>query len=96
MASSPFSVRLDDGIKSRLDREAVRNDRSAGFIINKAVERYLDDADAFRVEMQALVAESEKGVFISEEAMMKWMASWDTDNELPPPEPDIFPTKQTS
>ena len=93
---SPFSVRLDDDIKARLDREAERNDRSAGFIINKAVERYLDDVEALHIEMEALVAESEKGVFISEDAMMKWMASWDTDNELPPPQPDIFPAKHAS
>lgn len=38
----------------------------------------------------AAIAEADKGVFISEEKMTAWIESWDTDSELPPPEPDIF------
>lgn len=38
--------------------------------------------------------EAEKGIFISEEATTRWVESWGTDNELPPPEPDIFPEQQ--
>ena len=90
MPSVPFSMRMDTEIKARLESEAMRKDRSAGYIVQKAVERYLEHMDLFREEM---VAEADKGVFISEEAMNKWMESWDTGNELPPPEPDIFPDK---
>ena len=37
-------------------------------------------------------AEADKGAFISQEAMMRWMDSWNDDGEpeLPMPEPDIF------
>jgi predicted transcriptional regulator len=93
MAASPFSVRLDDEIKARLESEAQRQDRSAGYIAQKAIEGYLNSKDSFRREMEALIAEADKGVFVSEEAMNRWMESWDTENELPPPEPDIFPDK---
>ena len=44
--------------------------------------------------MDAAIAEAEKGVFISEEAMHSWIESWDTDHELPPPKPDIFLKKK--
>jgi predicted transcriptional regulator len=94
MANSPFSVRFDESTKSRLEQEAKREDRSAGYVINKAVEHYLNKKDNFRKEMETLVAEANKGVFISEEAMDKWMESWDTNDALPPPEPDIFPQKR--
>ena len=41
--------------------------------------------------IKAALAEADKGVFVSAEAVHRWMESWDTDNELPIPEPDIFP-----
>ena len=41
--------------------------------------------------IKAAVAEADKGVFVSSEAVDRWMESWGTDNELPIPEPDIFP-----
>ena len=37
------------------------------------------------------VVEADEGVFISQEAMDSWVASWGTNAELPPPEPDIQP-----
>lgn len=93
MATVPFSIRLDENIKSRLEKEAEREDRSAGYLAQKAIESFLDDRDYFHREMDAAIAEADRGVFISGEAMHRWMASWDTENELPPPEPDIFPRK---
>ena len=91
MATVPFSIRLDEAMKARLEQEAEREDRSASYLAQKAIGDYLDYKDFFRREMEAAIAEADKGVFISGEAMHKWIASWDTENELPPPEPDIFP-----
>lgn len=34
--------------------------------------------------------EAEKGAFISQEAMEKWVDSLGSDKELPPPQPDVF------
>ena len=91
MPTTPFSIRLDDEVKAKLEREARLEDRSAGYIAQKAIESYLDCKAYFRQEMEAAIAEADKGVFISGEAMHRWIESWDTENELPPPEPDIFP-----
>jgi predicted transcriptional regulator len=93
MATVPFSVRLDATVKARLEAEAAREDRSAGYLVQQAVEEFLDGKEYFREQMLMAIAEADKGVFISEEAMNRWMESWDTDNELPPPDPDIFPDK---
>lgn len=91
MPTTPFSIRLDTAVKKRLEREAELEDRSAGYIAQKAIEDYLDSKEYFRQEMAAAIAEADKGVFISWEKISAWMESWDTENELPPPEPDIFP-----
>ena len=91
MATVPFSFRIEADTKAQLEKEAALVDRSAAYLIQKAVSGYLDGMQAFRHEMKAAIAEADKGVFISEEAMMAWMESWDTDHELPPPEPDVFP-----
>ncbi|CAN5563171.1 hypothetical protein BH10PSE7_BH10PSE7_30260 [soil metagenome] len=91
MPTTPFSIRLGAEIKARLEREAAREDRSAGYLVQKAVTEYLDNKDYFRREMEAAAAEADKGVFISMEKIGAWMDSWGTDQELPPPEPDIFP-----
>ena len=93
MATVPFSFRFDMEVKERLEKQAELEDRSAAYLIQKAVEEYLDAKDYFREEMMAAIAEADKGVFISGEAMDRWMESWGTENELPPPEPDIFPHK---
>ena len=96
MVTSPFSIRLDPGLKERLERQAKREDRSAGYVVQQALEEYLDAQDYFHEEMAKAAAELDKGVFISGEAMHAWMESWGTEAELPPPEPDIFPKKDVA
>jgi predicted transcriptional regulator len=91
MPSATFSMRMDAKTKSGLEAEAKRRDRSSAYIANEAIEAFLDKQAYKRECLEAAIAEADKGVFISEEAMDRWMESWGTENELPPPEPDIFP-----
>ncbi|CAN7687505.1 hypothetical protein [Rhizobium sp. LjRoot254] len=46
---------------------------------------------AMQGAIEAALAEADKGIFVSQEAVDRWMESWGTENELPMPEPDIFP-----
>lgn len=91
MAASPFSVRFDEELKARLEKQAELEKRSSGYIVQQAVENYLSAQERFYREIDAAVAEADKGIFISQAAMHSWMESWDTENELQPPEPDMFP-----
>lgn len=43
------------------------------------------------VAIDTALAEADKGIFVSQETVDRWMESWGTENELPMPEPDIFP-----
>lgn len=91
MPSATFSMRLDTKTKTALETEARRQDRSSAYIAKEAIESYLDKQAYKRESLAAAIAEADKGVFVSGEAVDRWMESWDTDTELPRPEPDIFP-----
>ena len=90
MPSARFTLRIEPGLKDWLEDEARRQDRSAGFLANKAIETLRQDTESKRRAIEAAMAEAEKGEFISEEAMTAWFLSLGTDNELPEPEPDVF------
>ena len=91
MSTTPFSLRLDAGMRTRLEAEAKRLDRPAAQVAARAIARWLDAQAALRAEIDAAAAEAEAGVFISSEAMHAWMETWDTPREAPPPAPDIRP-----
>ena len=90
MSTVPFTFRLDEEIKSRLEEEAEADDRSASYIAAKAIKQYLDARSFERLAMEEAVQEADKGVFISSNAMRNWIASWGSNDELPPPEADVF------
>lgn len=50
--------------------------------------------DDKRLQLQEMIREAKKeakkGVFISHEAVEKWVESLGTEHELPPPKPDAF------
>jgi predicted transcriptional regulator len=95
MTTTPFSIRLDAKLKSRLEKEAKRRDRTAGFIASRAIKLYFDELDRLSEELDDAFAEADKGVFVSGEAVDAWVKSWGTENELPKPEPDIFPAPKS-
>lgn len=95
MATVPFSMRLDEDVKTRLEKQAAREERSAGYLAQLAIQNLLEEREYFYEQMDLAIAEADKGVFISGEAMHRWIESWGTENELPPPEPDIFPESVT-
>jgi hypothetical protein len=54
------------------------------------------DEKAYLAAIDEALAEADKGIFVSGEAVFEWMKSWGTDNVKPFPEPDIFPRKRRS
>jgi predicted transcriptional regulator len=90
MPSARFTLRLEPELKDWLEEEALRQDRSAGFLANKAIASLRSDTEARRQSIQDAMEEAEKGEFISEEAMTAWFLSLGTENELLEPEPDVF------
>jgi len=91
MSDATFSVRLPEELRQEVDAFAKATRRSRSFIVKEAIEAHLAERRAYLAAIDEAVREADEGVFVSGEAVMRWLDSWGTDNELPPPEPDIFP-----
>jgi predicted transcriptional regulator len=91
MATTTFSMRMDEDIKKRVEEIAKFEERSASYIAEKAIKQYLARVEYQREQIELALKEADDGIWISGDAMEKWIESWGTENELPPPEPDIFP-----
>jgi predicted transcriptional regulator len=89
MTAVPFSLRLDPELKEAVEKEARLEDRSASFIIQQATREYVERKERFRAMLWELEDE-----FISSGKMRAWVASWGSADELPSPEPDVFPASR--
>ena len=90
MGEVPLSLHVDAELKKKLEEEARSQNVSADDLAERAIESYLEVRGVEREILKQRIAEADKGVFISGEAMHRWIESWGTENELPPPEPDVF------
>lgn len=95
MASgTTFSIRIPLETKRELEEYARATKRSSAFIAKEAIEAHLAERRAYLAAIDEAVREADEvGEFVSWDATKKWLDSWGTDDELPPPEPDIFTRK---
>jgi predicted transcriptional regulator len=91
MPTTTFSMRIDVELKKALEEAAEREDRSASYIAQRAIEDWARREQAYDLELEVALKEAEKGVWISSEAFDKWMERWAEGYDDPFPEPDIFP-----
>jgi predicted transcriptional regulator len=64
-----FTLRLDDAKRQRVDKLASELDRSRSWVMQKALDDYLDRQDAIRAAMQKTVNDNEPAV--DHNALMK-------------------------
>ena len=93
MATTSFTLRIDQDLKARLEREAASEDRSIAAVSQRAIKEFLDRRDAFRLTVEEADAEADAGLLIDGDAMMAWVRSWDTENERPVPTAQSHPFK---
>lgn len=93
MGEVPLSLHVEAELKRKLDDEARLQKMSAETVAEHAIKRYLEIREFEREIIRERIAEADKGGFISEEAMTRWVDSWGAEDELAPPEPDVFPEK---
>ena len=65
MTASPFSVRLPADTKAKLEKWAERHERPVSFLVQKALDNYIEDLEQFDRSMTEAEAELDKGVFTS-------------------------------
>jgi predicted transcriptional regulator len=90
MGEVPLSLHVTEQLKQDLEREARLRHVSESEIAARAIEDYLDLQAHKREVIAAAVAEADKGVFISSEAILDWMERLETDIDAPGPAPDVF------
>ena len=85
------SVKLDASLQDRLQRLAGQRDLTAHYLMREAIQQYRDREEAresFKQDALASWAEyQETGLHVTDEEMRRWLRSWGTEDELPPPEP---------
>ena len=84
------TLQLNPELESALSTLASNLGKSVGSLINLAVKEYVDRnlLEAKRWTQTKEAIESVRaGQVVDEEAVHAWMASWATEDELPPPEP---------
>jgi predicted transcriptional regulator len=89
MPTTTFSMRMDVELKKALEAAAEREDRSASYIAQRAIEEWARRQEAVRESVLDAI-EMDDGRRISEEAMDEWLTKWGDGEDMPLPEPDIF------
>ena len=93
MADGEITLKIDGERAERLRARAEAagqsvEDYAYRVLENGFVERPgFEDNDAHWDEVQRIADETERDGGIPLEEVIRWVDSWDTDNELPPPEP---------
>jgi len=85
MASTTFTVRVDSGVKRRLEKLAKSTGRSRSFIAAEAIDAYLDVNEWQVAGIKGAIESMDRGEGIPHERVKEWIASWGTKNELPVP-----------
>ncbi len=95
MATATFSMRMDAETKRRLEEQAAQMDRSSAWVAQKAINEFLDREARIAQSIKTALAEARQGVFVSGEAVEKWMDRWVDGHDDAFPEPDVSPDRKS-
>ena len=83
MSSTTVSVRIDAGIKKRLEKLAKSTGRSRSFLAAEAINEYLDLNEWQVAGIQKAVASLDRGEGGSLERIKGWVSFWNRKKERP-------------
>ena len=91
MAASTTSVKLKPELKERIDRLAESKDRSAHWIMTRAIEEYIEreeqEAEFTRRSEEALADYKRTGLHLTNEEVIEWMDKIIAGENPPMPKP---------
>ena len=91
MSKTMVSVKISESIRDKIDEIAALTKRTPDDVLDGTLEEFVDREFRLYKEIDEAVKEADaRGEWISHERMSAWIDSLGTENELPPPEPDIF------
>ena len=74
-------------VKARLEKLARLTRRSRSYLTNEAVERYLQEEEAFILAVEEGLAQADAGLTVPQEDVAAWAESLGTHKPRPRPEP---------
>jgi predicted transcriptional regulator len=85
VSSTTFAIRIEPGVKKRLEKLAKSTGRSRSYLAAEALNEYLD-VNEWQVEgIEKAVASLDRGAGISHEDVKEWPNSWGRKRERQPP-----------
>jgi predicted transcriptional regulator len=85
MRSTTFTVRVDTGVKKRLERLAKSTGRSRSFLAAEAISGYLEVNEWQVAGINRAIASLDRGEGVSHDLVKDWVGSWGSANEKPAP-----------
>ena len=85
MSSTTFTVRVNTGVKKRLERLAKSTGRSRSFLAAEAISDYLEVNEWQVAGIKQAIASLDRGEAVPHEAVKDWVASWSTSTERTTP-----------
>ena len=76
MLMQTISFKIDERKKERIDHLATLQDRNRSYLINEALDRYLDIMEWQLDHITEAVKQADQGVFASEEEVQAAFAKW--------------------
>lgn len=88
--ASATSVKLDDGMKGRVQHLAKARKRTSHWIMREAISQYVEREEKREMlrqdTLEAWTEFQETGLHATAEEVDQWLASWGTESEQPAPE----------
>jgi predicted transcriptional regulator len=85
MPSTKLTIRVPAKLKNRLDRLAKRTNKSHAVLAVNAVEQFVTEQERQQSLLEKSESELSAGKFIPNADVRRWLLSWGSDHELPPP-----------
>ena len=85
MATKTLTIRVPAKLKTRLDRLAKRSRKSQSTLAVNAVEQFVAEQEQREEILEKSNRELSSGKSIPHADVRRWLLSWGSDHELPPP-----------
>ncbi len=84
------SVSLPDDLSAQVSQLALAKGTTPALVVQEAVAAYLDERRSQLDAIDEAITEADQGVFVSGEAVTRWLKSWGSGKPTVLPKPDIF------
>jgi RHH-type rel operon transcriptional repressor/antitoxin RelB len=85
MPSTTFTVRVESGVKKRLEKLARSTGRTRSFLAAEALNEYLDLNEWQVAGIRRAVSSLDRGEGVAHDEVKDWVNSWDGKRERPAP-----------